>query len=453
MSIRNRYAWRVLGAGMALALAASAFQLTQPQRADAADYPGAAEIQAAKEAVRSATADVALLDQAVAALEEAAHQADAAARLAADEYAYAQSVADAAELELAAAEDRAAQAEAALEEARIDLAEIAMAVYQSGSGLNEFEALLSADGFEDVIVRSEAQAQASVQADDTVQRVKATEIVAQTTRDKAAEAAEAARTAAEEAATALAAAQSAQAQANAALVEAEATRQEALERLAELRNTSVELERQRQAGLAADRAREAQERWEREQAQQPPASSNPGGGNTNPAPSNPAPTNPAPTNPAPTTPAPNDPAPAPTTPAPTTPSTPSTGTWKSTAEQGQRAVDHALTLMGSPYQLGGYGPAYDCSGLTKASWAAAGYTLPHSSKQQYQKVTKISYSELRPGDLIFWGTNKDPNKIYHVAIYIGGGKVAEASTYGVPARTRVYNNWAVNDMMPYAGRV
>jgi len=130
-----------------------------------------------------------------------------------------------------------------------------------------------------------------------------------------------------------------------------------------------------------------------------------------------------------------------------------TGSWKSSAAQGQTAAAHAQTLIGAPYQLGGNGPAYDCSGLTYASWAAAGIYLPRSSRTQYAGVTHISFSELRPGDLIFWGTNRDPAQIYHVAIYIGNGNVMEATVPGSTAKIRNYaSSWNLNDIMPYAGR-
>jgi cell wall-associated NlpC family hydrolase len=303
-------------------------------------------------------------------------------------------------------------AQDALDDARADLAQVAMEAYRAGGGFGSLEAILSADGFDDVIVRSEAIDRASVQADDTVQRVKAAELVAQTMREYAERAAETAAQAANDAATALAAAEEAQRHAAEALAEAETTRTAAIERLAQLRKSSADLERQRQAGLLAERKAAEQAQWEQEQGQ--PGTGGGGGGSTQPSES---------------------------------------GSWKSSAAQGQVAVNHALTLMGSPYQSGGEGPAYDCSGLTKVSWGVAGFYLPHSSRSQYAAVAKVSYSELRPGDLIFWGTSRDPGRIYHVAIYIGGGRVAEASTHGVPAKIRVYNNWAVNDLMPYAGRV
>ena len=129
------------------------------------------------------------------------------------------------------------------------------------------------------------------------------------------------------------------------------------------------------------------------------------------------------------------------------------GSWSSTAAQGQQAATYAQTLLGSPYQLGGNGPGYDCSGLTGASWRSAGQTLPHSSRSQYGAVAHVPFSDLRPGDLIFWGTNRDASQMYHVAIYIGGGLVVEATVPGSTAKTRAYaSSWNLGDIMPYAGR-
>jgi cell wall-associated NlpC family hydrolase len=411
--------WRALAVIAATAIALTTVTLSNSHVAGAADYPGLAEIQAAKAAVADARAGVAQLDAAIVELEAAAHAADVAARVAADEYAQAKATSDLAEQELQAASKRAVEAQAALDDARADLAQIAMEAYRAGGSFGSFEAIMSADGFDDVVVRSEAIDRASVHADDTVQRVKAAELVAQTMREYAERAAKQAADAAAAAAAALAAAEEAQRNAAAALAEAQATREEALARLAELRRTSIALERERQRGLTAEREAAEQALWEQSQGGGSGGSSSSGGSSGGGGSSTPE----------------------------------TSGSWKSSAAQGQTAVNHALTLMGTPYVAGGEGPGYDCSGLTKVSWGVAGFYLPHSSRSQYAAVAKVSYSELRPGDLIFWGTGRDASKIYHVAIYIGGGKVAEASTYGVPAKTRVYNNWAVGDLMPYAGRV
>jgi peptidoglycan DL-endopeptidase CwlO len=90
------------------------------------------------------------------------------------------------------------------------------------------------------------------------------------------------------------------------------------------------------------------------------------------------------------------------------------------------AVRFALAQVGKPYVWGASGPnAYDCSGLTMASWRAAGVSLPHSSREQYGYGTHVSVSQLQPGDLVFMY-----NPISHVTIYIGGGMLVSAPQTG-----------------------
>ena len=100
---------------------------------------------------------------------------------------------------------------------------------------------------------------------------------------------------------------------------------------------------------------------------------------------------------------------------------------------------------------GGNGPGgYDCSGLTSAAWRAAGVNLNRTSRDQYKQVLKISYDQLRPGDLVFWASNtNDPSTIYHVAIWAGNGQIVEASRPGVPLRVTSMR-WS--GTMPFAGR-
>ena len=59
---------------------------------------------------------------------------------------------------------------------------------------------------------------------------------------------------------------------------------------------------------------------------------------------------------------------------------------------------------------------------------------------------------MRKGDLIFYGSGRSSSRIYHVAIYIGDGMVAEAATPGTPSRVRTLYAWGVNDMLPTVGR-
>jgi cell wall-associated NlpC family hydrolase len=89
-------------------------------------------------------------------------------------------------------------------------------------------------------------------------------------------------------------------------------------------------------------------------------------------------------------------------------------------------VAYARAQVGKPYCYGGAGPGcFDCSGLTMRAWQQAGVSLPHSSAAQYNVGRRLSASELRPGDLIFYYS-----PISHVSIYIGGGQRISATHTG-----------------------
>ncbi len=89
----------------------------------------------------------------------------------------------------------------------------------------------------------------------------------------------------------------------------------------------------------------------------------------------------------------------------------------------QIALNAALSMQGKPYVWGGASPSvgFDCSGLMMWAYQQAGISLPHNAAMQYQVTQRISYSQLQPGDLIFFGMLP-----YHVAMYIGGGKMVVA---------------------------
>lgn len=94
--------------------------------------------------------------------------------------------------------------------------------------------------------------------------------------------------------------------------------------------------------------------------------------------------------------------------------------------RGAVAVRFAYSQLGKPYRWGASGPgSYDCSGLTMAAWRAAGVYLPHSSRAQYSSGTRVSSSQLQPGDLVFYGP-----PIHHVGIYIGGGRMISSPHTG-----------------------
>ena len=91
-------------------------------------------------------------------------------------------------------------------------------------------------------------------------------------------------------------------------------------------------------------------------------------------------------------------------------------------------VTYALQFVGNRYKYGGTNPntGVDCSGFTSYVMRhAAGVELPHSSGGQSRMGRVVSSSEMRPGDIISYGSGK---RINHVALYIGNGQIVHAST-------------------------
>ena len=91
-------------------------------------------------------------------------------------------------------------------------------------------------------------------------------------------------------------------------------------------------------------------------------------------------------------------------------------------------VTYALQFVGNRYKYGGTNPntGVDCSGFTSYVMRhAAEVELPHSSGGQSRLGRQVSSSEMRPGDIISYGSGK---RINHVALYIGNGQIVHAST-------------------------
>ena len=89
-------------------------------------------------------------------------------------------------------------------------------------------------------------------------------------------------------------------------------------------------------------------------------------------------------------------------------------------------VTYAKSMVGGAYVWGGsqFG-ATDCSGLVMLSFAQVGINLPHYAASQALYGTTVSYNNMKKGDVIFFG-GASISSIYHVAIYIGDGKMVHA---------------------------
>ncbi|MCC2593754.1 C40 family peptidase [Tessaracoccus sp. OS52] len=113
------------------------------------------------------------------------------------------------------------------------------------------------------------------------------------------------------------------------------------------------------------------------------------------------------------------------------------------ASAAENVVAAALAKVGSPYVYASAGPnSFDCSGLTSYAYKQVGITLPRSSGAQFSAGTRVSRSNLKPGDLVFYYS-----PISHVGIYIGDGKIVDAANPRTGVRV------ASVDSMPFAGAV
>jgi peptidoglycan DL-endopeptidase RipA len=122
-------------------------------------------------------------------------------------------------------------------------------------------------------------------------------------------------------------------------------------------------------------------------------------------------------------------------------------------------IRRGMSQIGVPYSWGGgtaAGPGrgidsgagttgFDCSGLVLYSFAGVGIKLPHYSGAQYNLGRKIPASQMRRGDVIFYG----PGGSQHVTIYLGQGQMLEAPDVGLKVRVAPVRT---SGMTPYVIR-
>lgn len=101
-----------------------------------------------------------------------------------------------------------------------------------------------------------------------------------------------------------------------------------------------------------------------------------------------------------------------------------------------RVINIAMQYLGVPYKWGGSSPAegFDCSGFTSYVYRQVGIYLPHSSRAQFGIGTPVPRSELKPADLVFFGS-----PISHVSIYIGNDSMIDAPQTGDVVRIRSFS--------------
>jgi cell wall-associated NlpC family hydrolase len=105
------------------------------------------------------------------------------------------------------------------------------------------------------------------------------------------------------------------------------------------------------------------------------------------------------------------------------------------SEQRAEALLQTLLMLGVDYRYGGKSPetGFDCSGLVAHVFREAyGIELPHNARAQSEMGMRVSLSELRAGDLVFYNTLNRP--FSHVGIYLGDGRFVHAPKTGAQVR-------------------
>ncbi len=387
--------------------------------------PSQHQVREARQAAEAAADDVGGVEAALAAADarlqqrriESAQTAEAfnGARWRAQEAREAARLADRARAEADATHDAQAAA----------YADSVVDSYESAPELSGLTAVLGSDDFGTALDRSTTLENAGDGLQTRHEAYADAARLASEASDRAAAARADAEQARAEAAAARDAAQAAQDAAAAEAQVAAAERSRLIGELARLQGVSLELAQQRQAGLeqrardqAAATARAAQAAAEQAAQRAADQTAAAQAAVDAPAPQSSAPSE-APSSAQSSAPSGSASAPQTAAPAP------------SPAAGAQAAIAFARAQIGEPYVWAAAGPgSWDCSGLTMQAWAAGGRSLPHYSVAQYEQSTPIGAGDLRPGDLLFWGSSDSPSSIYHVALYTGDGMMIHAPRTG-----------------------
>lgn len=420
----------LLSGVLAVSLTGTMALITVPAQADPPVIPSQSQVDAAKKAAADKAAQVAAIEQQLAGANARLEQLGRETGIAAEKYNGAVYRLTRAKAEAAAAAARAKKAAQTLEEQRRQIGRFAAASYQGGGDVAQFAPLLSADGPQQLLDSAGAARSVSQAMQGSFLRFTATQVVSNAFKVQADTAVTKVQAATDEAAKAKKAAEAAEANQASAVAAIGAQRKQQITQLAALRSTSYQVADQRQRGLeelarqraaalaakkaeelrkriaakeAAERAQAAAEQARKEREEREQAAEH----GTKPPKKKPKPKTDRPGN----------------------------GGGNTPSRKGAAAaIAFALSQLGEPYVWAAAGPdSWDCSGLTMKAWKKAGVDLPHYSVAQYEQVRHISEDDLRPGDLIFWAENaNDPGTIFHVAMYLGGGRMVHAPRTGRP---------------------
>ncbi len=108
----------------------------------------------------------------------------------------------------------------------------------------------------------------------------------------------------------------------------------------------------------------------------------------------------------------------------------------------EKVVWNAQKQQGKMYRWGGTSPVtgFDCSGLTQYAFRqGAGVSIPRTAAEQYAAAVKVSPTQARKGDLVFFKTRG--NRVSHVGVYLGQNKFLHAPRTGKAITTSALDGY------------
>ncbi len=118
---------------------------------------------------------------------------------------------------------------------------------------------------------------------------------------------------------------------------------------------------------------------------------------------------------------------------------------------GMNLLDHVDEWYGTKYRLGGTTKnGIDCSAFVQSVYLSAfGLMVPRTAREQHAYARKISTTELKEGDLVFFNTGRG---VSHVGIYLRNNKFIHASVSQGVVVSDMYENYYLKRYLG-AGRV
>lgn len=121
----------------------------------------------------------------------------------------------------------------------------------------------------------------------------------------------------------------------------------------------------------------------------------------------------------------------------------------------RKLIEEAETWLGTPYHYAHdtKGEGTDCSGMVMQVYLSTlDYALPRNSAKQAEFCVVLKEEEVQAGDLVFFATGKDPNKVSHVGIVVDEDNFIHASSSKGVVISKLSNPWYAKRLLMY-GRV